>query len=178
MTRSMNAYGLIGLTVILIAAWVYFSLKERVPKLYINEIMANNMACCPDTDGGREEFDDWIEIHNAEKKPVDIGGMYVSQDRDNPLGYQIPTTNSTLTTIQPGGFLVLWADDDTAQGPLHIKFKLSHNGEFLGLYYNDGRTIDSLTFDRQLENVSFGRSADGGEAWKEFNESTPGSSNK
>ncbi len=178
MTRSMNAYGLIGLTVILIAAWVYFSLKESVPKLYLNEFMANNMACCPDTDGGRDEFDDWIEIYNAESKPVDIGGMYLSQNKDNPLGYQIPTTNSEVTTIQPGEFLLLWADDDADQGPLHIKFKLSHNGEFLGLYYNDGRTIDSLTFNQQLENVSFGRSADGGPGWKEFNAPTPGRSNK
>jgi hypothetical protein len=173
----MNAYGLIGLAVILIVAWIYFSLKEDVPKLYVNEIMANNMTCCPDKDSGREEFDDWIEIYNAGKDPVDIGGMYVSQDRDNPLGYQIPKTNSSVTTIQPGGFLVLWADGDTDQGELHLKFKLSHNGEFFGLYYNDGRTIDSLTFDQQLENVSFGRS-DGGPAWKEFNPPTRGSSNK
>ena len=178
MTRSMNAYGLIGLAVILIAAWIYFLLKEDVPELYINEIMANNMTCCPDTDGGRDEFDDWIEIYNAENKPVDVGGMYVSQDRDNPIGYQIPKTSSSVTTIQPGGFLVLWADGDTDQGPLHLRFKLSHNGEFIGLFYNDGRTIDSLTFDQQLENVSYGRSSDGGEVWKEFTASTPGSSNK
>jgi hypothetical protein len=127
----MNAYGLIGLAALLIAAWVYYLSKDDVPKLYINEIMANNLSCCPDTDGGRDEFDDWIEIYNGEKKPVDIGGMYISQNRDKPLGYQIPRTNSSLTTIPPGGFLVLWADGDIDQGALHLGFKLSHNGEFL-----------------------------------------------
>ena len=174
----MNAYGLIGLAAVLIAAWVYYLSKDDVPKLYINEIMANNLSCCPDKDGGRDEFDDWIEIYNGEKKPVDIGGMYVSQNRDNPLGYQIPRTNSSLTTIQPGGFLVLWADGDIDQGALHLEFKLSHNGEFLGLYNDDGRTIDSLTFDQQLENVSLGRSADGGGVWQEFTGTTLGKSNK
>lgn len=174
----MNAYGLIGLTVLLVGAWVYFLLKEDVPRLYINEIMANNVSCCPDRDGGRDEFDDWIEVYNAGKKPVDIGGMYVSQKRDNPIGYQIPKTNSSITTIQPGGFLILWADGDVDQGELHLEFKLSHNGEFIGLYNDDGRTIDSLTFGRQFENISYGRSADGEKVWKELTESTPGNSNR
>lgn len=174
----MNAYGLIGLTVILIAAWIYFIMKEDVPRLYINEIMANNLSCCPDKDGGRDEFDDWIEIYNADKRPVDIGGMYLSQDRDNPLEYQIPKTNSSATTIQPGGFLVLWADDDPDQGELHLNFKLSHNGEFVGLYNNDGRTIDSLEFKQQRENVSFGRTSDGGKIWLQFPEPSPAESNQ
>lgn len=177
MTRTLNAFGLIGLTVILVVASVYFFLKEEVPTLYINEFMANNSACCPDIEGGRQEFDDWIEVYNPGKVAIDIGGMYFSQDKDKPLGHQIPKTNSTITTIQPGGFLVLWADGNPDQGILHLKFKLNQNGEYIGLNYEDGRNIDHVMFSHQTENISYGRATDGSEPWKEFSTPTPGKSN-
>jgi hypothetical protein len=178
MTRSLNIFGLIALTLILAVAGIYFLLKEDVPTLYINELMANNLSCCPDRDGGRDEFDDWIELYNPGSTPIDIGGMYFSQDKDEPLGYQIPKTNSQLTTIQPGGFLLLWADGNPEQGVLHLKFKLNYNGEFIGLFYNDGRKIDGLEFAKQSENISLGRASDGGDTWEDFAIPTPARSNK
>lgn len=178
MTQSLNKFGLIALTLILVTAGVLFILKEDVPTLYINELMANNTACCPDTDGVKDEFDDWIEIYNAGKTPVDIGGMYFSQDKKEPLGYQIPKSNSSLTTIQPGGYLLLWADGNPEQGVLHLKFKLNQNGEFIGLYHEDGRKIDVLKFEKQNENISYGRSSDGADQWSEFSVPTPGKSNQ
>jgi hypothetical protein len=178
MTRSLNIFGLIALTLILAVAGTYFLLKEKVPTLYINEFMANNTSCCPDKDGGRDEFDDWIEIYNPGKTPVDIAGMYFSQDKEKSLGYQIPKTDSSLTTIQPGGFLMLWADGNPEQGILHLKFKLNQNGEYIGLFYEDGRSIDGLKFEKQNENMSYGRTSDGGKEWKEFSGPTPGKSNQ
>lgn len=178
MTQSLNKFGLIALTIILVAAGIFFYLKEDVPSIYINEFMAINSSCCPDTDGGREEFEDWIELYNPGATAVDIAGMYFSQDQKKPLGYQIPKTNSSLTTIQPGGFLVLWADGSPEQGVLHLKFKLNQNGEYIGLYYEDGRKIDGIKFDKQTENESFGRVTDGDENWKEFSVPTPGKSNQ
>lgn len=178
MTRSLNTFGLIALTVILLTAGIIFFLKEDVPTLYINEIMANNLSCCPDQDGTKEEFDDWIEIYNPGSTPVDIGGMYLSQDKNDPLGYQIPKSNSELTTIPPGGFILLWADGNPEQGVLHLSFKLNYMGEYIGLFFEDGRKIDELKFDRQTENVSFGRNPDGTASWKEFPLPTPGKSNQ
>jgi hypothetical protein len=178
MTRSLNVFGLVALTIILLMAGIFFFLKEDVPTLYINEIMANNSSCCPDQEGEKDEFDDWVEIYNPGKTPIDIGGMYFSQDKDEPLGYQIPTTNSTLTTIQPGGFLLLWADGSPDQGVLHLKFKLNQMGEFIGLFYKDGRKIDGIKFEKQSENISYGRAKNGSEVWQEFSTPTPGSSNK
>ncbi len=178
MTRSLNMFGLIALAVILIAAGLMYFLKEDLPKIYINEIMANNTACCPDKESGKDEFDDWIELYNAGTVPVDIGGMYFSQEKDNHLGYHVPKTNSALTTIPPGGFLLLWADGDHNQGPLHLKFKLAFGGEYIGIYQNDGRKIDGLKFQNQSENVSYGRATDGSETWKEFASPTPGKSNQ
>ncbi len=178
MTRSLNAFGLIALTLILVAAGIFFLSKEEVPTLYINEFMANNTSCCPDKVGDKDEFDDWIEIYNPGTTPIDIGGMYFSQDKNEPLGYQIPKTNSSITTIQPGGYLLLWADGETDQGALHLKFKLNQNGEFIGLFYEDGRKIDGQKFSKQNENVSYGRATDGGKTWKQFSEPTPGKSNQ
>ena len=175
MRRSINLYGLIGLITVLVAAWTYYALKEDVPRLYITELMANNVSCCPDTTTGRPEFDDWIEIHNPGDRPVDIGGMYFSQHKNSPLGHQIPKGVSEQTTIPPGGYLIIWADGDAEQGALHLRFKLSHRGEFLGLYNSDGRTIDTLQFTPQSENASYGRSEGG--SWKVFTTPTPGRAN-
>jgi Lamin Tail Domain len=178
MTQSLNKFGLIAMTLIIVSAGIFFFLKEEVPTLYINEFMANNSACCPDKDGEKDEFDDWIEIYNPGTTPIDIGGMYFSQDKENPLGYQIPKSDSTRTTIQPGSFLLLWADGNPNQGVLHLKFKLNQNGEYIGLFHDDGRKIDGLKFDKQNENTSYGRSTDGGATWKAFSVPTPGRSNQ
>jgi hypothetical protein len=74
--------------------------------------------------------------------------------------------------------LVLWADGNPGQGVLHLKFKLNQNGEYIGLFYQDGRKIDGLKFGKQNENTSYGRSSDGNENWKEFSVPTPGEPNK
>jgi len=178
MSRSLNVFGIIALTLILLVAGIIFFSKEEVPMLYINELMANNLSCCPDKDSGRDEFDDWIELYNPGSTPIDIGGMYLSQTKNKPLGYQIPTTDSTVTTIQPGGFLLLWADGSPEQGILHLKFKLNFKGEYIGLFYEDGRKIDEYKFGFQNENISIGRVSDGAEAWREYSAPTPGKSNQ
>jgi hypothetical protein len=155
----------------------YLLNNDPLPQLVINEFLAFNSSCCPDTDGGTQEYDDWIEIYNAGATAVNIAGMYLSDNKDNPFNSKIPSTNATLTTIQPGGFLVIWADNNKSQGELHVDFALSTDGEDVGLYYIDGRKIDEYTFGIQTENVSWGRSTDGGSTWKAFAAPTKGQSN-
>lgn len=179
MTSSLNKFGIAVFILMVAAGTIYFLLREDLPKLYINEILTNSISCCPDNTTGTDEFDDWIEIYNAGNVPVDLGGMYFSQNKKKPLGYQIPDTSPELTTIQPGGFLLLWADGTPEQGPLHLKFKLDQDGEYLGLFNKDGRKLDDLKFGKQSENRSFGRSLNGGaDSWKEFSLPTPGKSNQ
>jgi hypothetical protein len=155
----------------------YLLNTDPLPLLRINEFMASNTACCPDNDGGLQEFDDWIEIYNAGDVPVNIGGMYLSDDKTDPFKSRIPDSDPASTTIAPGGFLRLWADEDGVQGILHLNFKLSGNGEDIGLFYIDGRTIDSYTYGVQQANKSFGLTVDGGTVWQIFSVPTPGSSN-
>ena len=58
--------------------------------------------------------------------------------------------SDTASTISPGGFLLIWCDDDESQGPLHTNFKLSIDGEEIKLLKSDGVTvIDSISFGPQ-----------------------------
>ncbi len=155
--------------------------KVNTPKLFINEFMASNDAATvdPDEDGNDgDPYEDWFEIYNADSVAVDVGGMYVTDDLGRLDNYQIPTTNSAKTTIQPGGFLVIWADKEMQQGVTHVDFALSGGGEAIGLAMSDGRTvIDSYTYGPQQTDVSFGRSPDGSDNWKTMGSPTPGASN-
>jgi hypothetical protein len=155
----------------------YLLNDDELPLLVINEFMALNVSCCPDGSSGIDEFDDWIEIYNAGGVAVDIGGMYLSDSKANPFGSKIPDDAPTQTTIQPGGYLVLWADELREQGPLHVNFKLSGGGEDVGLFYIDGREIDSYSYSTQADDKSFGRTTDGGETWEQLDTPTQGSSN-
>jgi len=146
-----------------------------VPNLVINEIMASNATTLADPDSV-DEYDDWIEIYNAGSTPVDMGRFYFS-DSENPFDDRIPDDAPDKTTIQPGGHLLFWADSDTEQGPNHLKFRLSIDGEVLSLYYKDGRLIDSHTFGVQTTDVSEGRSTDGATDWIKFINPTPGAPN-
>ena len=143
--------------------------------LYINEFLASNSTILADEFG---DFDDWVEIYNPGTTAVDIGGMYVTDDLLEPTQWQIPTTDATLTTIAPGGFLLLWFDKETDQGELHVDAKLSASGEDIGLIASDGITvIDSYTFGAQLTDISEGRFPDGTNNWVFFGAPTPESSN-
>lgn len=155
----------------------YLLNNDVLPALYINEFLAANSTCCPDTDGGSEEFDDWIEIYNASNQSINIAGMYLSDNSNNPFKHKMDNDNPALTTIPAGGFLLLWADGQKSQGPRHVDFSLSADGEHIGLYYIDGREIDALTFGAQSSDRSYGRSTDGDANWQFFNAPSPGMSN-
>lgn len=156
----------------------YLLNTDPLPALKINEFMAYNSSCCPDTDSGVDEYDDWIEIYNESDQPIDIGGMYLSDNKNNPFNSRLPLDNPSVTTIPAKGFIVIWADGSRDQGPLHLDFALSNAGEDVALFYKDGRMIDSYTFGPQTENQSTGRSVDGAGSWITFALPTPGASNE
>lgn len=148
----------------------YLLNTDPLPLLYVNEIMASQTSCCPDEQG---EYDDWFEIYNAGSAPVNVSGMYVSDDLSDPFKSKIPNG----VTIPAGGYLVFWADEQGSQGPLHVNFKLGKSGEAVGLYYLDGRHINSKEFSDQDDNKSFERSTDGGATWQQTTSPTPGTTN-
>jgi Lamin Tail Domain len=127
-----------------------------VSDLRINEILADNEATIADE---FDEYDDWIEILNTGATPVPLGGLFLTDSSSNTTMWMFPDT-----LLAPGGYLIIWADDDGGQGPLHTTFKLSAHGEFIGLYDSlaEGNgVIDSTSFGRQYPDIAFGRSPDG-----------------
>ena len=151
--------------------------NTRAQQLYINEFMALNDNNIVDEFG---ENNDWIEIYNAGYEAIDIGGMYITDYLSDPGLWQIPLTNSALTTIQPGNFLILWADKEFEQGILHLEIKLSGNGEQIGLSKkvdNEFIYIDSLSFPVQFADKSYGRYPDASNQMEYFDNPTPGSTN-
>ncbi|GEO06876.1 hypothetical protein AAE02nite_45400 [Adhaeribacter aerolatus] len=149
----------------------------NLPKLVINEFMSSNSFSYQDPEN-EGEFDDWIEVYNAGDKEVNLAGLYISDNKNYKAKYKIPASNPVKTTIPPGGYLILWADSDLAQGELHVDFKLSAEGEDLGIYTADGQVIDETTFGPQVNDVSFGRQASGAGIWTTFSPGTPGMPNK
>ena len=146
------------------------------PKLYINEFMSKNEMTLAD-EGGKA--DDWIEIFNASDEPIDIGGFYISDKEDEPLHYQIPTSSPETTTLEAGGYILLWADNSPEEGILHLGFKLKSEGESITLRAPDGETeIDFVRYEGQEADISFGRFPDGCGEWWAFENPTPGAANR
>ena len=125
----------------------------------INEILADNGTSGRDP---QNQYDDWIELYNGGDSPIDLGGMYLTDDLSIPTKWQIPVNAPAATTIAAHGYLLIWADGDTADAGLHAGFRLSADGEQVGLFAADGTTqIDGFSFDEQSVDISYGRYPDG-----------------
>ncbi|MHC4676214.1 MAG: LamG-like jellyroll fold domain-containing protein, partial [Planctomycetota bacterium] len=145
--------------------------------LVINEFMASN-SDGSDINDLHGEHDDWIEIYNTGSIAVDIGGMYITDNLSRPTKWRIPDDSPVDTTISPYGHLLIWADKNTDQGPLHAKFKLNGGGEEIGLFDTDGNTlVDSIVFDDQVADISYGRYPDSGDTWRFMGFPTPRAQN-
>ena len=143
--------------------------------LFINEFMADNDGTIEDPDEPGA-FEDWIELFNAGHTTIDLGGMYLSDDLEEPTAWEIPAG----TTIAPGQHLIFWADKDEEQGDAHTGFKLDADGEFIGIFESDANgnvAIDGRAFGEQLTDVAEGRCPDGADYWQVMDPATPGASN-
>lgn len=152
------------------------NLSGRGQQLYINEFMASNSRTLAD---GTSAYEDWLEIYNPNSYTVDIGGYYLTDNLTTPTKHQF-AVGSAQTIIPANGYLLVWASGEISRGPLHVNFKLSADGEQIGLYRPDGITVvDSLTFGAQRTDISRGRQPDGSANWLYFPtiNSSPGASN-
>jgi hypothetical protein len=127
----------------------------------INEWMAENTAFL--IDPATSKYDDWFELFNPSATPADLTGYYLTDDLGDPFQYQIPAGY----VVPANGFLHVWADDETSANNtnspvLHVPFKLSKDGEAIGLFAPDGTPIDAVIFGSQTANISEGRYPDAG----------------
>ncbi len=163
--------------IILLSILFAFLSVLNAQSLFINEFMASNVTSTPEI-VDYDDYSDWIEIYNDSSGAIDIGGYFLTDNLSNPTKWKFP-----LETIIDGkGYLILWADGYESSKSsyfrdLHLNFSLSKDGEEIGLFSPDGTLIDSISYNTQLSDVSFGRQPDGGRSWFYFGESTPRSSN-
>lgn len=151
---------------------IMFSYPLVSGPLYINEFSASNSATKQDEFG---EYDDWAEIYNASGEDIWLADYFLSDNMGNPGKYRFPET-----FIQPGGFYLVWLDDQEEQGENHATFKISKEGEMLRLSERPStgyHIVDSLSFGLQETDISFGREVDGEPRWILFPSPTPNYSN-
>jgi spore coat protein CotH len=152
---------------------LFLSAAQARQGLVINEFMADNNGFLADTSD--QKFEDWIEIYNSGTASIDLNARFLTDDPSFPAQWPFPEI-----TISPGGYLLIWADNDSLAAGLHANFKLRKEGEFLGIYSVSGQdtfVVDSLSFGPQATNLSFGRFPDGASDWQTFVLPTPGKSN-
>lgn len=145
--------------------------------LRINEVMSKNTTCICDS---YNEHEDWIEIYNHNEVPYNLGGLYITDDLELPFKWLIPDHYPDSVTLQPYGFGLFFADNESGQGVLHCNFKLNSDGETICLLKKVSGIpviLDSMTYNPLSEDNSWGRFPDGMPVWKEMNMPTPGKSN-
>jgi hypothetical protein len=120
--------------------------------------------------------DDWFELYNANDQPLDLGGLYLTDDPS--LVGQTNSPIAPLTFIAPHGWVKWVADGNPSQGRDHVNFSLDAQGETIALYDANHALIDAVYFGGQSTNVSQGRLPDGAAEIVSFvTTPTPGAAN-
>jgi spore coat protein CotH len=133
-------------------------------KLKINEWLAN----------GRVLFDDdFIELYNPNPLSVELSGLYLT---DNPVTQPYKHKLSHFSFISPKGYAVFQANEGEESSD--VNFKLSTDGEIIGLFNEQFVPIDQVFYGPQTTDVSQGRSPDGSSNYEFFVLPTPGVANK
>jgi hypothetical protein len=140
-------------------------------KLFINEFMADNDGAVISPQG---TFSDWIELYNAADETIDLSGMYLTNDLAHPKDWEFPDG----TLIEPGAYLIIWVGNFAGQEGLNANFPLNANSGEIGLFDQDGKIlIDSITYGKQIRDVSYGRAPDGSSTWHHMTTPTPNAAN-
>lgn len=140
------------------------------PAIVINEILASNDEAYAD---GFGESDDWIELYNTTDERIDLGGMFLTDDLDNPTRYRIPERPDNWTTIAPKSYALFWADGDPEQGDRHLGFRLKKKKGVVALFDRDTVLIDKIKYKMQETDVSFGRAVPSSPQLATFETPTP-----
>lgn len=122
----------------------------------INEVLARNDSAV----NHEGTTPDYLELHNSGTTTIDLSGLRLTDDLDDPNRYVIPAG----TTLAAGGYRVLFANNPDSTSGLHIGFGIGADGDNLYLLdraTNGTRILDSIQFGWQLANFSIGRQTTG-----------------
>jgi len=168
---------------------VLIGANSAFSQIYINEFLASNISATVDS-SDYLTTSDWIELYNAGPEEVNLEGYSLSDNSNETKKWVIPPG----VIIPPNGYFLFWADgknkkpgdtdiiiySDTTTitvSDYHLSFKLSSNGEFIGLYSLTGEVIDSIRFGKQIANISYGRTLNDMASFEFLAEPTPKKSN-
>ena len=139
-----------------VAALLALSTLPSTGAPLITEFLASNQTGILDEDLTRQ---DWIEIHNPDASPVNLGGYHLTDDAALPARWTFPSG----VNLAPGAYLVVFAsgkDRAVAGQNLHTNFSLASGGEYLGLYAPGGMGAAlseyAPTYPAQSGDVSYG----------------------
>lgn len=142
-----------------------------IPPVRINEAMASNGTVLATSNGN---FEDWIELYNYGKSPVNIGGWGLSDRHGDPFKWTFPDG----TILNPGQHMIVWASGKNIQDhELHTNFSLSRKGEEILLTTADGFLVDEFPPLKMPRDISVGRVKGAGGRWFYFDEPSPGIAN-
>ncbi len=144
-------------------------------QVLVNEYSASNLSTYADNYNMEE---DWIELFNSSDTDVDISGYYLSDKADNPTKWSIPGG----TIIPAHGYLVFWCSgrDEVSGDDFHTNFKLKQTKstpEHVVFTDSNGEVINDYEMQKTQLEHSMGRSPNGSETWRIFNEPTLGTEN-
>ena len=134
-------------------------MAQGVTPVRVNEVGAANDIYVNDY----FKRNDWVELYNTTDLPIDVEGMYLSDNADKPTKYQIGKAGGKATTvIEPHGYLVVWCDKLEPLSQLHASFKLDGDGGDVVLTAADQSWSDRLSYGLMAANQTAGRYPDGG----------------
>lgn len=133
-----------------------FSLADAKPDhgehaLRINEVMSANDGAWVDEQG---QTDDFVELYNSGSEPLNLGDYWLGDKA-------FSATRLPDMQLEAGATLLVWADKDPEQGPLHLPFKLSSSGTPVLLWASSCELVDSVEVPELPPSESFARLPDG-----------------
>lgn len=143
-------------------------------QVVINEYSCSNLDGPVDSYG---EHEDWVELYNNGATTVTVSGYFLSDDKNTPMKWQIP---SGVTIPGNGRKMVFCSDRSllTPGGEIHTSFKLTQTrGEYFVIADPSGTILDSVKLIPTQANHSRGRVTDGASAWGLFSSPTPNTAN-
>ena len=128
-----------------------FSVSSQSKSVVINEFLASNQGGLAD---GAGDYEDWIELYNPTPKAINLEGYTLTDSPKDSTKWRFPDV-----TINPEGFLLLWASGKDRRTPGNWDFKRPLRLEFESAGYNDGNIASILvngeekSFNRRGVNV-------------------------
>ena len=166
---------------------ITLTLKQAKPlsPIRINEVSSANDIHISDY----MKKSDWIELYNTTDEPIDLTGVYLSDNPAKPYKYQLSHINSQLSPVNsqlspygepegaiiipPHGYRIVWCDDREPINQLHASFKLENtDSAYVSIHAADGTWTDSLRYQAQGRWQSYGRYPDGADHFALFDRIT------